>query len=83
MRYGIRTHGMIYLSKTPSDLVERVVLDHGPMLDRGEIVPGGWARAVVPVNEEALDILRHDYEIVDVDSDNAHDMARAEWLKGL
>ena len=64
MRYGIKTHGVIYVG-SPGWVARQAEANHGQPLDRGEPVPGGWARYVEPVSEDVLDLLRSDYTVTE------------------
>jgi hypothetical protein len=68
MRYGIKTHGVIYVA--PADMRDALVTEvfkrHGQYRDRGELVVGGWWNLVESVNESVLDLLRQDYEVVEI-----------------
>lgn len=68
MRYGIKTHGIIYVADVDlrTELVTRVFKEHGQYRERGDLVSGGWWNLLEPVNESVLDLLRADYKVVEV-----------------
>jgi hypothetical protein len=74
MRYAIRTHGIIYITRPDTvgedlrnELVERVRREYGAFRVCGDVVPGGWWNAVEPVNERVFGILMDDYPVVVVE----------------